>query len=308
MNRGIARAPIYLIDDDYEIFLEVLKESSKYFQVYLSAYCLMPNHYHLLLETPRGNLSRFMRHVDGVYTQRHNRYHKKDGHLFRGRYKAILVQEDAYLTHLVRYLHLNPVQANLVQDPKDWRWSSHGYYLNGKNEEWLKVTRTLLYFSKTMRMAKKAYLDFLKDGIDPKTKAFFSSKKLGPVFGDLDFIETIKEKFLVNEGGVTKEIPETRPFQGDYLVNRIKKEVAKRFKISESSFVASRRGMSNSPRTLAMALAREVSGLQLKELAKHFNVGSYKTINAHHSKVMRLIKKDPKARRTYEALIEVISK
>ena len=77
MNRGNARAPIYLIDDDYGIFLEVLKESCKFFHVYISAYCLMPNHYHLLLTTPKGNLSRFMRHLNGVYTQRFNRYQEK---------------------------------------------------------------------------------------------------------------------------------------------------------------------------------------------------------------------------------------
>ena len=302
MNRGNARSPIYLVDDDYEIFLEVLKESSRFFQVYTSAFCLMPNHYHLLLTTPRANLSRFMRHLNGVYTQRHNRYHKKDGHLFRGRYKAILVQEDAYLTHLVRYIHLNPVQANLAQDPKDYLWSSHRHYLKAKDEEWLKVTPTLKMFSKSLRSAKKAYLDFIRDGIDPKTKAFFSVKKPGLIFGDVDFVETIKEKFLVNKDDLSNETPEARPLHGEAMINRIKKEVSRKFNVSDQTLCLSKRGEHNRPRTIAVALAREISGLRLGELARHFKVGSYKTVSAHHQNFLRSASRDAATRRLYEEI------
>lgn len=302
MNRGNARAPIYLIDDDYEIFLEVLKESSKFFQVYLAAYCLMPNHYHLLLTTPKANLARFMRHLNGVYTQRFNKFHKKDGHLFRGRYKAILVQEDEYLTHLVRYIHLNPIQANLVQDLKDYPWSSHGHYLKAKNEEWLKVTPTLQFFSKSLKTARKAYLGFIRDGIDPKTKAFFNAKKPGPIFGDVDFIETIKERFLTKQGDQSHEVPEVRPLHGERMIHRIKKEVSQKFKVSQEMLCLSKRGEHNRPRTMAVALARELSGLSLGELAKQFRVGSYKTISAHHRYFLRSALKDAISRRLYEEI------
>jgi len=305
MNRGNARAPIYLVDDDYETFLEVIKESSKFFQVYLSAYCLMSNHYHLLLTTPRANLARFMRHLNGVYTQRHNRLHKKDGHLFRGRYKAILVQEDEYLTHLVRYIHLNPVQASLVQDPKDYHWSSHAHYLKAKDEEWLKVTKTLKYFSSNIWSARKAYLDFIRQGIDPKTKAFFKKRKPGPIFGDADFIEAIKEKFLVRKNNTLfKETPEIRPLHGECMIDRIKKEVSRKFNVSQEALCLSRRGEHNRPRTIAVALAREISGLQLGELARHFKVGSYKTISAHHQKFVRSLSRDKTARQSYDDIKE----
>ena len=83
------------------------------------AYSLMPNHYHLLLETPRGNLSRALRHLDGIYTQRYNRAHGSDGTLFRGRYKAILIDKDSYLLQVVRYIHLNPVQSKIVREPAE---------------------------------------------------------------------------------------------------------------------------------------------------------------------------------------------
>ena len=302
MNRGISRARIYQIDDDYEMFLEALKESSKFFDVKIIAFCLMTNHYHLLVHTPRGNLSRFMRHAAGVYTQRFNRLHKKDGPLFRGRYKAILVQEDAYLTHLVRYIHLNPVQAKLVQDPKDYPWSSHLHYLKAKDEEWLRVTDTLKYFSRSIQTAKKAYLNFIREGIDPKTNAFFSLKKPGSIFGDVDFVESVKEKYFVRKDTSSSEVSELRPLYGEHLIKRIKKTVSKAFNVAEDSLCRSRRGVSNKPRTFAMALARETSGLRLGELAKHFGVGSYKTISHHHRLLVRSFIKDKRIHRTYNNL------
>lgn len=308
MNRGNARDSIYLVDGDYEIFLEVLKESCRLFQVYISAFCLMSNHYHLLLTTPRANLARFMRHLNGVYTQRYNRYHKRDGHLFRGRYKSILVQEDEYLTHLVRYIHLNPIQANLVRDPKNYPWSSHRAYLKAKDEAWLKVTPVLKFFSKSLRSARKSYLEFIRGGVDPRTKAFFASKKPGPIFGDLDFVEQIKERFLAEKMDSSGEVPEARSIQGERLVSRIKKEVSRKFKVSEQTLLASRRGVLNKPRTVAVALAREISGLRLKELAGYFKVGSYKTISAHHQNFLRFASRDGSSWRLYEEIKKDVSK
>lgn len=118
MNRGLRRQPVFSDVEDYQIFLETLRESCERFGVSLGAYCLMPNHYHLLVHTPNANLSRFMRHVNGVYTQRFNRKNSKDGPLFRGRYRALVVDADEYLLQLVRYIHLNPVKAKLVNSPR----------------------------------------------------------------------------------------------------------------------------------------------------------------------------------------------
>ncbi len=109
MNRGSARQKVFLGSADYREFLKTLSEAHDLWEIEVLAYCLMPNHYHLCLRTPRGNLSRVMRHIDGLYTQRFNRGHRRDGSLFRGRYKAILVDADEYLLAVVRYVHLNPV-------------------------------------------------------------------------------------------------------------------------------------------------------------------------------------------------------
>ncbi|MEA3223999.1 MAG: transposase, partial [Thermodesulfobacteriota bacterium] len=115
-----------------------LQKTADMFNVRVAAYCLMPTHYHLLVQTPDANLSRFMRHINGVYTQSYNARHKCDGTLFRGRYKSILVDADSYLLQLVRYIHRNPLRAGLVENLDQYTWSSHsGYISKAKKGDWL---------------------------------------------------------------------------------------------------------------------------------------------------------------------------
>ena len=309
MNRGISRAEIFSIDDDYGMFLEALKESSKFFGIKVIAYCLMTNHYHLLIQTPKANLSRAMRHVGGIYTQRYNRLHKKDGPLFRGRYKAILIQEDEYLRHLVRYIHLNPVEANLVQDPKDYAWSSHSHYLKAKDEAWLFVRDTLGFFASKMPAAKKAYLEFIRDGIDPKTKVFFALKNQPSIFGDADFVEEIKERYLSGDSRpALKEIPQARQMHSDLVLSRIKRSVLGSFRITEAVLLSSKRGRMNEPRSFAIALAKELSGVTLPQIAAYFKAGSYKNVSAHYHRLMESLARDKKAADRYRKIKEEVSK
>jgi len=111
MNRGRRGETVFADEQDYKSFIALLQETSAMWKIRVAAYCLMSNHYHVLAQTPDGNLDRCMRHINGVYTQRYNRRHHKDGQLFKGRYKAILVDADHYLLELVRYIHRNPVRA-----------------------------------------------------------------------------------------------------------------------------------------------------------------------------------------------------
>jgi putative transposase len=132
MNRGRGRQTILPDSSYYQTFLQCLEEASKRFAAEIQAYCLMSNHYHLLIKTPRGNLSRIMRHIDGVYTQRHNRLKHTDGSLFRGRYKAILIDSGSYLLQVSRYIHRNPLETRkpIVEDLGDYLWSSYPAYIN----------------------------------------------------------------------------------------------------------------------------------------------------------------------------------
>jgi putative transposase len=118
MNRGRRSEKIFLDKNDYQAFIQVLIESTEMWNLRISAYCLMPNHYHLLVQTPDANIARCMRHINGVYTQRFNSRHRSEGQLFKGRYKSILVSADAYLLQLLRYIHRNPVKSGLAANPK----------------------------------------------------------------------------------------------------------------------------------------------------------------------------------------------
>ena len=140
MNRGRGYQRIFYSPPYCNAFLTTLAETHQRFGVLIHGYCLIGNHYHLLLQTPRGNLDRAMRHINGVYTQRYNRLKHTDGPLFRGRYKAFLVDEDHYLLQLSRYIHRNPVEAKppLVQSLDTYPWSSYPAYINyTKAPAWL---------------------------------------------------------------------------------------------------------------------------------------------------------------------------
>ncbi|MGH7794976.1 MAG: REP-associated tyrosine transposase, partial [Candidatus Binatia bacterium] len=125
-SRGDRQEPIFDDDQDRRAFLNVLGEVVSRYRWRCHAYCLMGNHYHLMIETPEGNLAKGMRQLNGVFTQWSNRRHKRSGHLFQGRYKAILVDRDSYFLELGRYIVLNPVRAAMVRHPRRWAWSSYG--------------------------------------------------------------------------------------------------------------------------------------------------------------------------------------
>ncbi len=308
MNRGAGRQAIYQIDDDYEIFLEALKESSRFFDIRIISYCLMPNHYHLLVQTPKANLSRAMRHLNGVYTQRFNRYHKKDGPLFRGRYKAILVQEDEYLTHLIRYIHLNPVQANLAQDLSKHPWTSHKQYLKGQDQApWLHVRLGLAFFSSRLKKALGDYRSFMKGGIDPKTLAFYGKKKQGPILGDPDFLDHIKEKYILTDRKLSTEIPEERRMAGAAIAQRILQEVSRSFLRSKQAVLASKRGERNTARLAALSLTRELSGLRLAEIAEIFSIRSYRTVGVGCHRFKKFLQGDQAMQRRYAKLHQTCS-
>jgi len=164
--RGDRREPIFDDEGDRLLFLELLGKEVRQQGWLLYAYCLMDNHYHLLLETPEPSLVRGMRRLNGVYTQTFNRRHQLVGHLLQGRYKAILVDKDSYLMELCRYVVLNPVRAKMVAAVKDWPWSS---YLStvGKTPcpEWLAADRVLALFGNTLAAGWRGYERFVSQGV-----------------------------------------------------------------------------------------------------------------------------------------------
>jgi REP element-mobilizing transposase RayT len=197
MNRGAARQPTFGGDGDYQGFLDTVAEAHRQWGIEVFAYSLMRNHYHLCLRTPAGNLSRVMRHIDGIYTQRFNRRHRRDGVLFRGRYKAILVDADEYLAAVVRYIHLNAVEAGIVQMPEDYRWASHRYYLEAKGlPGWLNTQEALEQIGD-----RQAFHEFVLSGNEEVLKHYYEAQRQSPILGNEGFIERVRHPV----GGVAKE-------------------------------------------------------------------------------------------------------
>ncbi|USE36350.1 transposase [Endozoicomonas sp. SCSIO W0465] len=165
-SRGNERKAIYREEVDFNLFLDVLAEVCDRFNWVIHSWCLMTNHYHLVVETPDGNLSAGMRQLNGVYTTRFNRRYGRVGHLFQGRYKAILVDKSAYLLELSRYVVLNPVRARMVDHPGDWLWSSYRYTLGELHSpDWLATDAMLLQFSDNRERACERFVAFVLAGV-----------------------------------------------------------------------------------------------------------------------------------------------
>ena len=163
--RGDAQEAIVRDDEDRTRCLEVLAHTVGRFHWRVHAYCLMDNHYHLLIETPEANLARGMRHFNGVYTQRFNRRHHRVGHVLQGRYKSILVQKDSYLLELARYVVLNPVRAHRVRRAQDWPWSSYRATAGLSDPPvWLTTAWVLAAFGPRQARARRRYRAFVAEG------------------------------------------------------------------------------------------------------------------------------------------------
>lgn len=203
-SRGNGRQKVFLNDDDRATFLATLAWVVERFGWICHAYCLMGNHYHLLIETPTPNLSRGMRQLNGVYTQRFNRAHRRVGHLFQGRFKAILVERDSYLLELARYIVLNPVRAKMVSTPERYPWSSYRATLGtAPRPAALTIDGILEVFARTKPTARKRYAAFVHAGIGGASP--WQHLKGQVLLGDETFVERMTPQ--LQQRTAVREIP-----------------------------------------------------------------------------------------------------
>ena len=196
-SRGDGREDIYLGDGDRRVFLDLFAQVCDRFNWRAHAYCLMSNHYHLLVETPDGNLSKGMRQLNGVYTQRFNATHNRCGHVFQGRYKAIIVQKDAYLLELSRYIVLNPVRAAMVPAAGDWPWSSYRATIGEAScPRWLQRDWLLSAFAAVENEAVESYKRFVAAGVGQPSP--WDDLKHQVFLGDESFVTATRQKLPSN--------------------------------------------------------------------------------------------------------------
>jgi len=209
-SRGDRQEDIYLDDEDRTAYLDILKKVCERFNWVVHGYCLMSNHYHLLIETPDSNLSQGMRQLNGVYTQSFNRRHKRVGHVYQGRFKAILVQKETYLLELSRYIVLNPVRAEMVRSAKDWPWSSYRATA-GLTEpaDFLHVDWILSVFAKRKTLASQRYRAFVTEG--KKQPKPWSALKNQVFLGSDDFVDEMQCKLMPDKDLSEIALAQKRP-------------------------------------------------------------------------------------------------
>jgi len=197
-SRGDRQEPIYEDDEDRRTHLGILGAVVERYGWLCYAYCLMGNHYHLVIETSEGNLSKGMRHLNGVYTQAWNRRHRKVGHLFQGRYKAILIDKDSYWLEVSRYVVVNPVRAGMVKEPDSWPWSSYKATVGAVSApEWLKVERLLAQFGQNREIVRRRYKEFVEEGTGQQN--LWSELKRQIYLGDERFVERTQARLDVEQ-------------------------------------------------------------------------------------------------------------
>ena len=248
--RGNARQKIFFNDTDRIAFLKNLAYCLALHNVILHAYVLMGNHYHLFVETPDGNLSAFMRDVNGNYSQWFNFVHKRVGHLFQGRYKSFVIDGDSYLFEIARYIVLNPVRARLVAHPRDWKWSSYKATAGHiKTPDWLTTDWILGTFSKSRLEAQKQYRTHVKEGIGGDSP--FDNVREGVILGDQQFVDWIWST-QTNGSEEIKEIPRAERIVGRPSLETLFEDI-----------------QNKAERNVAICMARERCGYSLSDIARH---------------------------------------
>lgn len=293
-SRGNERKAIYRNKGDRKSFLLYLKSAYLRYGAIIHAYCLMDNHYHILLETPRGNLSQIMRHINGAYTTRFNIKHKRKGHLFQGRYKAILVDADTYLTELSRYIHLNPVRAGMVDMPEKYSWSSYRYYIGKKKKpDWLFVDSILGYFEHITVSPEENYTNFVLARIFDKEYSPLKKSVASTMLGCDSFIEGIIDKYLGNKKN-HDDVPALRELKRIESLDIISKEVKKQM------------GENGTSKKAAIHISHQYSGKSLKEIGAYFGI-SASGVSLASSRFMKIIRWNVRLRRNVEEVIRKLN-
>lgn len=260
ISRGNQRQDIFLDDKDLNTFLSYLSEYKTRYPLHLYAYSLMKNHFHLLLEVEGAPLSKIMQSLLFRYTRYFNKRYGKVGHLFQGRYKAILCDKDTYLLELVRYIHLNPIRAKVVRDPEKYPWTSHASYVGKMKNNLIEEGFVLGQFGKKKSLARRRYKRFVLEELHSGHQEKYYEVKDQRFLGEDSFIDHIEVERGDREN-VVYDIP----------IQVIAQEVSKATGIAQSSLYSLTRGREGAHgRSMVAYLARLISGHSVAGIAQHF--------------------------------------
>ena len=305
INRGNNQENIFKNERDKEKFIEYLERACQRYSIIIHTFCLMRNHFHLLVETPEANLSAAMQWINVSYATYFNRKRQRNGHLFQGRFKAILIDADAYLKHLSRYIHLNPVRVKMVDTPAEYPWSSYPAFM-GKQKilKSLQTDRLLSVFGNNKKTAVKNYKNFVEDvDIDTINNP---GKKItsGFILGDTDFVNWVKDAFLHGMED-EKEIPQLRKLKPKISPDVIVQAVSKEFACSMEQIITKGR-KNNKAREVAIYLARDLSGITGKDLGIYFGGVSGALITMMYNRILKEKTSNRRLKNKIEAVRKLI--
>lgn len=295
-SRGNEKKAVFKSKKDREKFLEYFESANKRYGAVIHAYCLMDNHYHILLETPLGNLPKIMAHINGAYTNYFNAKWERSGHLFQGRYKSILVEADEYAKELSCYIHLNPVRAKIVKIPQGYEWSSYSYFIGIKKApEWLKMDFILDCFGKKLPDSQHNYRSFVSAFINGEYESPLKVANSSTILGGKDFINFIREEYLTDKKN-EKDLPALKILRQKITIEEIIHEVDKKIKNNKKL-----------SRKVKIYLCRRYTPERLDDIGEYFGIGG-SGVSKIWRRISDKIKKDKKLRMAVNKLEATLQK
>lgn len=293
-SRGNEQKNIFKSDRDREKFLGYLESATERYSAVIHTYCLMDNHYHLFLQTPAGNLSQIMQHINGAYTTYYNMKRKRSGHLFQGRYKALLVDADAYAQELSRYIHLNPVRAGMAARPNQYKWSSYLAYIHQKSQpEWLCTEFILALFSRNTTAARKHYRGFVESMTGQEYESPLQNIFASTILGGVDFINMVRAKYI-DETVADRNLPDVKQFYKKPGIEEIIQQVERQ--IPADVWLSKR---------VQLFICHRYSGQKLRDIGMHFGIGE-SAVSQASRRVAAQIERDKKLKKRIDTILSAL--
>jgi len=286
--RGNERGKIFFTKRDYEKFKEYLTTAKEKYGFILHAYVLMTNHYHLIIETPEKNLSKAMHYINSAYTTYTNVKRKRSGHLFQGRYKAILVDKDNYLLELSRYIHLNPVRVNMVHKPEEYPYSSYRSYVTGQVENVVSRDAILEMMTAKRKEAPDRYRDFVEAALGEETESPLRKVYGGIILGDERFIRNALAR-IDAERVETTDVSHGKALRSVTGLEEIITACCEYFKVAREDVILNKR---SEARKACVYLMKKHTCATNREIAELFGTLSYSAVAKISQNITQQLERD----------------
>ena len=295
-TRGNEDNPVYRDEADYLKFLEILSEIPNRYGALPHLYVLMENHYHILMETPEGNIKGAVHYLNATYAGYFNKRYRRSGHLFQGRYKGTIIEKEIFLLPVSRYLHLNPVRSGLVVRPEEYHWSSYPEYIGRrKKQDWMTYESVLEQYFQPEPMAQNLYKLYVEEGVSSREDPFL--QQVGGILGRDQFIKEVRRKAKVKKH---REIPDSRAITRGLKFEDVLNAVAKRFGI-DKSMIKEVGQKGNQARKVSFYILRQFTDISNEKIGKYFGIG-YTAVSQARSRIKKEMQSNRRLRKIIQDL------